>query len=655
MGHEAAVDLHGVHRHLVQAGQARIAGAEVVQRQAHAQVLQPAQRGLHALVLRRQALGHFQLQLRRLHGVRCQQVAHIVHQSRPAQLRARQVHRQLLRRKAAHGALPAHELAAGLVQHLRAQFIDEATLLGHADEFHRWHQPAQRMAPAHQRLHTHHARGGEVDHRLVDDEQLVQAQRAAQVGLHHQRAHHPLVHRVVEQHPAAAAAALGLVHRGVGIAQHLLGAGHAALGLSTCQVRAQHQADAGTALHRVVVDGVGLRHLFEQTLRDGAGRGHVVHTFQHHHELVAAEARGHLGLQARHRIAWAQGARQAPRDLAQQFVAGAMTQRVVDLLEAVEVHEQDGEAIGRMAATVGDGAFQALHHHGAVGQVGQRVGAGAVAQTVLQCAAFGDVAEAGHDTGDVALRVALRLGVDQQPTRRSVGRADPQGLVAQRAAAGQRAHRGLLFARVGAAVSAHNTPARVRRQQALHLGQVQAEQALGRRVGFDDAAGGRLHHHAGRQRREHSLHLALLPHAGADVAAHAHKAAQHPGLVMQRAQVDVQPQFLPIPCAVQPFMARPEACPQRLVHRAQHVLVGLGAGQQLPRPVADGLAERPAGGLLEGGVDPHDQVVRVADQHQRAGVLGHQGQALQRVGLLAQAAAVAAHGAGCGLDHAQTQ
>ena len=52
-------------------------------------------------------------------------------------------------------------------------------------------------------------------------------------------------------------------------------------------------------------------------------------------ELVAAEAR--------HRVAAAQHRLEPPGELDQQQVAVAVAERVVDLLEAVEVHEQDGE------------------------------------------------------------------------------------------------------------------------------------------------------------------------------------------------------------------------------------------------------------------------------------------------------------------------
>ena len=60
-------------------------------------------------------------------------------------------------------------------------------------------------------------------------------------------------------------------------------------------------------------------------------------------ELVAA--------QPREQILLAHLAREALRDLAQQVVAALVAEDVVDLLEAVEVDEQQREAVGRRASS----------------------------------------------------------------------------------------------------------------------------------------------------------------------------------------------------------------------------------------------------------------------------------------------------------------
>ena len=92
---------------------------------------------------------------------------------------------------------------------------------------------------------------------------------------------------------------------------------------------------------------------------------------QEHGELVAAEPR--------ERVAAAHDALQARGDLLQQAVAGVVAERVVDLLEAVEVDEQQR---GGLAAALGRGqrGLHAVVEQRAVGEVGQVVVQGLVAQ-----------------------------------------------------------------------------------------------------------------------------------------------------------------------------------------------------------------------------------------------------------------------------------
>ena len=85
------------------------------------------------------------------------------------------------------------------------------------------------------------------------------------------------------------------------------------------------------------------------------------------HELVAAEARDDVGV--------AHGAAQPVGDRAQQLVAAGMAERVVDLLELVEVDEVHGaRAVG--ARRFVTRARPSGRGRGAVGQSGQRIVAG---------------------------------------------------------------------------------------------------------------------------------------------------------------------------------------------------------------------------------------------------------------------------------------
>jgi hypothetical protein len=87
----------------------------------------------------------------------------------------------------------------------------------------------------------------------------------------------------------------------------------------------------------------------------------AVQVLEHHGELVAAEP-GH-GV-VRRRVL------QARRGGAQDAVAGGVAQRVVDVLEAVQVEEQHGDPAS-CAPRPHDRARQPLGQQRAVGQVGE--------------------------------------------------------------------------------------------------------------------------------------------------------------------------------------------------------------------------------------------------------------------------------------------
>ena len=83
-----------------------------------------------------------------------------------------------------------------------------------------------------------------------------------------------------------------------------------------------------------------------------------------HREFVAAEAG--------HQIVAAQRMRQPQRDVADQLVADVMAERVVDVLEVVEVDVEHGRRRGAVAHLV-DHRFQPFAEEDAVGQAAQRV------------------------------------------------------------------------------------------------------------------------------------------------------------------------------------------------------------------------------------------------------------------------------------------
>ena len=414
-------------------------------------------------------------------------------------------------------------------------------------------------------------------------------------------------------------------------------------------------------MQRRAADLVRLADLLEHTVGDGRHHVGAVHAFQYDHELVAADACRHLlrlgvrRLQACQRIPGPQRQLQAPRDLAQQLVAGGVAHGVVDLLEAVEVHEQQRKTVARVAAGMGNGLLQPLHHRRAVGQLGQCIGVGVVVELRFQRAPLGHVGEAGDDATDVARRVALRLGVEQQPAQFVVGQAQAQGLVARGLAVGQCAQRRVQAQRVVGAVFVQHAPARVARLQALHLRQAQAHHALGGAVGIDNTTVGIAHHHAGRQRVPQRLQLGLLHDTAGDVGVDADITGQLVVTVVQRAQVHIQPQVVPVAGAVQPLLANAGTALQRIAQVARGVGVGVRVGQEVGRALARHLVQPPARHLGEGRVGPQQAAFGVGDHDQGRGVLGHQGQAAQLQRLVLEPADVGGHGACRGLHHGQRQ
>ncbi len=120
-------------------------------------------------------------------------------------------------------ALPPVQVDTGLHQYPSPDFDDEAGLLGQGDDRVGGHDAADRVRPPEQGLDADDAPVGGRHDGLVLGTQLPTCQRAAQVAV--QRG--PVVGQALfahVDHPVPGASlALGLVHRGVGVLEDLLG------------------------------------------------------------------------------------------------------------------------------------------------------------------------------------------------------------------------------------------------------------------------------------------------------------------------------------------------------------------------------------------------------------------------------------------------
>ncbi len=393
-------------------------GAEVVDGELHADVLQPAQRlGRGLEVVLQRALGHLEAQRRGVDAGIARGAGHHLGEVGPLQLARRHVGRDRERHVVAGVAGGAGDVAR-LREDPRAHRHDDAGLLGHPQEVARRHDAAHRVVPAQERLDRDAVTGGEVELGLEQHPQLVAVERAPERALGEQARHGLGVHRLVEELVARAAASLGAVHRRVGVLQEARRALRRPVG--------DRDADAGR--HRDL--GARERERFGERLRGALGQlGGLLLAAQvlaEHHELVAADAGD--GVLATH------GRGQAAAHRHQQLVAGLVAEAVVDQLEAVEVDEEHGD----VGVVVGlgepvQGVLEAVLRERPVREAGERVVEREAPELLRARVAVdrerGEVAGAFEDRQFARARLAHGAHEEgEQPEElRAVGRADGDG------------------------------------------------------------------------------------------------------------------------------------------------------------------------------------------------------------------------------------
>ena len=135
--------------------------------------------------------------------------------------------------------------------------------------------------------------------------------------------------------------------------------------------------------------------------------------------------------------------------------------RIVDLLEAVEIDHDHRRLDRRIGLGEGEHAFEPVDEQLAVGQAGQVVVHGVVQQPLLRVLEFGDVGERADEPHHLAVRADHRPRLEREPQIMAVGRA--QAEVLQRAGRGAaparcRARRGSGRGRADAARRASAPP-----------------------------------------------------------------------------------------------------------------------------------------------------------------------------------------------------
>src|SRR5690625_3732863 len=274
---------------------------------------------------------------------------------------------------------PAGGLLAHLPQQPVAQRDDQTRLLGDRNELLGRDLTQLDTVPAQQRLEADDLQAAQVNLRLVADRELTGAHRVTQAPFQFQLPVALLAHVIGREAEVVLAPGFDLIH---GTVSEL----YECLGCLTVS-REDADADAGAYCRAGAVQFDGTAQARKQLAGARGQRIDVVDPGDGQHELITTEPAGKL-LAARafqHALSY----------LGQDHVAGRMTERVVDDLEAVQVDEQHRHlrvsTLG-MLQHLGD----LLAESGAVAQSRQRVEArigGRLAVPVMTALERGERAE----------------------------------------------------------------------------------------------------------------------------------------------------------------------------------------------------------------------------------------------------------------------
>ena len=283
---EGTIDLHFLQREVMQIAQARITGAEVIQRYPHTDHVQLRQHIVGQLcVAQQRRFGDLDLE------AVCGQSGDLERVTNLAQHVALM---ELLRRKIDRNAdafRPFHAFHAGLAQDPAAEVYDETHVLGDRNDVDRRNRAPRRMIPSQQRFARRYSPGLEIDERLIEQLEFLMGKRLAQIQFQNAASLDGLRHLVAEEAERSATVRLGAIERHVGVLQQRIGA--------DTRGRRHCNANAGADLDQMIVDLVALAEAIDDA--PGETRGILVgcDVLLEHHEFVATEPR-HEILRAQH-------------------------------------------------------------------------------------------------------------------------------------------------------------------------------------------------------------------------------------------------------------------------------------------------------------------------------------------------------------------
>ena len=169
---------------LAQVAERRVAGAEVVDGEAHAERLQRLELLARRVdVVEQHALGELERESRGVEARRLRARARrSATRSRAASWRPDTLTLTAQALGADARAVPLDELAARLLEHELADRDDQPGLLGEVDELDRVDHAPLAVAPAHERLEARGLERRELDDRLVADLHLAAFERVTEIG-----------------------------------------------------------------------------------------------------------------------------------------------------------------------------------------------------------------------------------------------------------------------------------------------------------------------------------------------------------------------------------------------------------------------------------------------------------------------------------------
>ncbi|MCY1227767.1 hypothetical protein D9M72_400550 [compost metagenome] len=355
---ERTVNLEDVRRQHRQGAQRGISRPEVVDGHAHTGLLQGLECGDAAVrAASKGCFGDFEYHLFRL----CRGVGKDARDGdqvpRVGQLDGGEVDGNPEVSAVRQGFPPAGRLAARVVQHPAADGVDVARLLGERNELRRRKQPQRGVLPAHQSLDAEDGSAVQIGNGLVLEAELAGGHGGGQVPFEGGAVRHMVVALGVEKLETCLSAVFGQIHREVRLPQQLG---------SVCGFRAPLcRAHAGRDGQPVVADEERRAQRPVDPIGDpGGDRAGVV--VQHNdRELVSAEPGNH--------VVGADAALEAGGQLDEQGITPLMSQRIVDLLEVVDVDEQQPLVPVPAGASGPKGCREAFHQGRPVCQAGEGI------------------------------------------------------------------------------------------------------------------------------------------------------------------------------------------------------------------------------------------------------------------------------------------